>query len=268
MSETALKLLVTTLVLLWLIVTFYSSTVALFKDLRSQVRQLSYVARCAVFTGLLLATLIGGAKGILPQHVIISLIEKVATFFSGTTAESALDIEWDYLVNPESLPELTSNQCVSGLALVSVSTNPAPAYWAIGDLPTNMVAHVNPAWLRYGIAEDGYWINSTNGNGVKEWSYCIGGQEVESLFISSTGTISISVPAGASASHAMPDESGLSILAPLWGPVGVVPALGSCVWSAATTNGGLLVCWNNVLIGRSTNNIASFQAELHWNGDV
>ncbi|MDD2600138.1 MAG: hypothetical protein PHO37_13090, partial [Kiritimatiellae bacterium] len=270
MSETALKLLVTTLVLLWLIVTFYSSTVALIKDLCSQVRQLSHLMRCAVFAGLLLVTLYGGSKGTntTQQSTSISLIEQVATFFSGTTAERGLDIEWDYLVNPESLPELTSNQCVSGLALVSVSTNPAPAYWAIGDLPTNMVAHVNPAWLRYGIAEDGYWINSTDGNGVKEWSYCIGGQEVESLFISSTGTISISVPVGDSASHAMPDESGRSILAPLWGPVGVVPALGSCVWSAATTNGGLLVCWNNVLIGRSTNNIASFQAELHWNGDV
>jgi hypothetical protein len=195
------------------------------------------------------------------------LLEQVGIILSGASvADSGINIVNPLPNDSGSEPQISSNVAAMGFTVVSVKTSLVQTVWNIADLPSNMVASVNSSWEKTGRHHDGYWITT---NGL--WSFRLNNQSVDSFFLSSSGTLSFNSPKGAVLSEEMPDSSGIPFFAPLWGSMGLTsdPDIESHLWTAPTTNGNMLVTWENVLIDRisESNNIASFQAELCWNGD-
>jgi len=171
------------------------------------------------------------------------------TLISGDIGGAAL------LTGPES-PRLTSNQYAAGFALLTRTlTNSA---WLA--VPSNAVAHA--PWGRYGLAEDTFWLPATN------WAFVLGTNAAAGAHVSSTGTLSFDpdTPKGSPRAAAMPDGDTLSFLAPLQGSLGTVPPQGR-FWHAVTTNGSVLMTWQDLYAGRDTNSPVTFQAELFGNGD-
>ena len=149
---------------------------------------------------------------------------------------------------------LTTNQCRAGFALACVATNAA----FILAAPSNAVVHA--PWTRYGVAEDVFWLPAIN------WSFILGTNSVDVLYISSSGTLSFGRPKGSPTARPMPDPYGLSFLAPLQTPIGIVPPRGR-FWHALTPSNTLLCTWQDVYANRDTNVPVSFQSELSANGD-
>ena len=152
------------------------------------------------------------------------------------------------------LPRLSTNQYLAGFALVSVATNTAP--WVA--VPSNAVAH--PPWVRYGVAEDTFWL-PTNG-----WAFVLGTNAVDGVHVSSSGTLSFGMPKGSPRAVGMPDGTNISFIAALQGPLGTVPPQGR-FWHAPTPSNSVLLTWQDVYAGRDTNSPVTVQAELFWNGD-
>ena len=147
---------------------------------------------------------------------------------------------------------LTPAQYAAGVALVSAATNPAA--WRAA--PSNAVVHA--PWAVYGVAEDIFWLR-TNG-----WSFTLGTNLVEGLYVSSSGLVSFQNPLSTPKPSSVPENA--SLLAPLHGSFGTVPPQGR-FWHAPTPSGGLLLTWENLYAGRDTNCPVSFQSELFGNGD-
>ena len=147
---------------------------------------------------------------------------------------------------------LTPAQYAAGFALVSAATNPAA--WRAA--PPDAVVHA--PWTVYGVAEDTFWLR-TNG-----WSFILGTNQVEGLYVSSSGLVSFRDPLSTPKPSSVPENA--SLLAPLHGSLGTVPPQGR-FWHAPTPSGGLLLAWENLYAGRDTNCPVSFQSELSGNGD-
>ena len=157
---------------------------------------------------------------------------------------------------------LSTNQYRAGFALVSVTTNTAT--WA--SAPSNAVVY--PRWQRYGVAEDTFWLactlgatNSPNGRPSLDWSYTLGTNQIEGIYIATTGTLSFDRPKGSPTPREMPDPYGLSFLAPLQTHIGIVPPTGQ-FWHAVTASNTLLCTWQSVYYGRLAEYPISFQVEL------
>ncbi|HPK37182.1 MAG TPA: hypothetical protein PLH01_02770, partial [Kiritimatiellia bacterium] len=147
---------------------------------------------------------------------------------------------------------LTPAQYAAGFALTRVSTNPAA--WLAA--PSNAVVHA--PWAVYGVAEDIFWLQ-TNG-----WSFTLGTNRVEGLYVSSSGLVSFRDPLSTPKPSSVPENA--SLLAPLHGSFGTVPPQGR-FWHAVTASNSLLLTWENLYAGRETNSPVSFQSELFKNGD-
>ncbi|MDA3798857.1 MAG: hypothetical protein PF692_07245, partial [Kiritimatiellae bacterium] len=124
--------------------------------------------------------------------------------------------------------------------------------------PTNAVTY--DRWTHYGVAEDTFWLPATN------WNFVYGSNLVEGAYVSSSGTLSFNVPKSSSVPRGMPDGTGMNFLAPFHSSLAVIPTNG-CFWYAATDTNTMIFTWNSFLMGRDTNNVFSFQAELFYNGD-
>ncbi len=152
-------------------------------------------------------------------------------------------------------PRLTTNQYAAGFALVRANTNDAVPWLA---LPSNGAVHA--PWSRYGVAEDTFWL-PTNG-----WAFVLGTNPVDGVHVSSSGTLSFGLPKGSPRAAEMPDGTNINFFAPLQARLGTVPP-GGRFWYAVSPSNSLLCTWQNVYAGRDSNSVASFQAELFWNGD-
>ncbi|MDI9600173.1 MAG: hypothetical protein QM323_11900, partial [Acidobacteriota bacterium] len=147
---------------------------------------------------------------------------------------------------------LTPAQYAAGFARVSAATNPA----AWRTAPSNAVVHA--PWTVYGVAEDTFWLR-TNG-----WSFTLGTNQVDGLYVSSSGLVSFQNPLSTPSPSSVPENA--SLLAPLHGSFGTVPPQGR-FWHALTASNSLLLTWENLYAGRDTNCPVSFQSELFKNGD-
>jgi RHS repeat-associated protein len=147
---------------------------------------------------------------------------------------------------------LTPAQYAAGFARISAATNPA----AWRTAPSNAVVHA--PWTVYGVAEDIFWLR-TNG-----WSFTLGTNQVDGLYVSSSGLVSFQNPLSTPSPSSVPENA--SLLAPLHGSFGTVPPQGR-FWHALTASNSLLLTWENLYAGRDTNCPVSFQSELFKNGD-
>ena len=162
---------------------------------------------------------------------------------------------------------LSTNQYRAGFALTSVTTNAAA--WA--ERPANAVTYER--WTRYGVANDLFWLactpgatNTSNGNPSLDWSYTLGTNQIEGIYIATTGTLSFNRPKGSPTAREMPDPYGISFMAPLQTHIGIVPPAGQ-FWHAITVTNTLLCTWQNVYYGRLAEYPISFQIELWPHGD-
>ena len=216
-------------------------------------------AEAAVIAALVLyAVVVGGTKPTnqAPDHLIVPPVPDHSITVptpGGGTLRGGGEIHMD---GPgyEAPPRLTTNQCIAGIALVSISTN-ASSWLAV---PSNAVVHA--PWTRYGVAEDTFWLPATN------WGFVIGTNAVDGVHVSSSGTLSFGLPKGSPRAAQMPDGTALSFLAPLQAGLGTVPQ-GGRFWHAVTPSNSVLFTWQDVFAGRDSNSPVTFQAELFWNGD-
>ncbi|NLL82662.1 MAG: hypothetical protein GX230_00270, partial [Lentisphaerae bacterium] len=162
---------------------------------------------------------------------------------------------------------LSTNQYRAGFALTSVTTNAAT--WA--ERPANAVIYER--WTRYGVANDLFWLpctpgttNSPNGRLSLDWGYTLGTNQIEGIYIATTGTLSFNRPKGSPTAREMPDPYGISFMAPLQTHIGIVPPAGQ-FWHAITVTNTLLCTWQNVYYGRLAEYPISFQIELWPHGD-
>jgi len=144
-------------------------------------------------------------------------------------------------------PRLTVGQYAAGFALLPQASTNAP--WPA--VPSNAVAHA--PWGRYGLAEDTFWLPATN------WGFVLGANAVGGAHVSSSGTLSFdpATPKGSPRAAAMPDGDTVSFLAPLQGSLGTVPPQGR-FWHAVTTNGSVLMTWQDVCAGRDASSPVTF----------
>lgn len=163
-----------------------------------------------------------------------------------------------------SIPEavqLTESQQLAGFALTAVVTNETFDLSA----PSNAIIHAN--WLKRGAAEDGFW--------VPVGAFYLGTNRVNSVYVSSSGTLSFNHPKSSAVARLMPDGSSIPFLAPLQTVLGIPPeanwnllsATNSLFWHDVTTYGSARFTWQNALLNRATNAPLSFQAELFPTGD-
>jgi hypothetical protein len=64
-----------------------------------------------------------------------------------------------YIANPlpddsGTEPQISSDVAAMGFTVVSVKTSSVQTVWSIADLPSNMVASVNPSWSKTGRHHD------------------------------------------------------------------------------------------------------------------
>ena len=118
---------------------------------------------------------------------------------------------------------LSTNQYRAGFALTTVTTNAAA--WA--ERPANAVTYER--WTRYGVANDLFWLactpgttNASNDRLSLDWSYTLGTNQIEGIYIATTGTLSFNRPKGSPTAREMPDPYGISFLAPLQTHIGIV----------------------------------------------
>ncbi len=156
---------------------------------------------------------------------------------------------------------LTENQQLAGFALTAVVTNETFDLSA----PSNAVIHAN--WLKRGAAEDGFW--------APVGTFWLGTNRFESVYVSSSGTLSFNHPKSSPTARLMPDGSSIAFLAPLQTVLGIPPesrwnllsATNSLFWHDVTDSGSARFTWQNALLNRATNAPLSFQAELFPSGD-
>jgi hypothetical protein len=83
------------------------------------------------------------------------LLEQAGSMLSGTSvAASGI-----YIANPlpddsGTEPQISSDVAAMGFTVVSVKTSSVQTVWSIADLPSNMVASVNPSWSKTGRHHD------------------------------------------------------------------------------------------------------------------
>ncbi len=163
-------------------------------------------------------------------------------------------------------PSLSDAQKAAGFALVAAKTNVVFDF----NAPTNATVH--DVWRKRGAAVDGFLLKPEDG-----WSFTLGTNTLDSVYVSSSGTIALeerrfTSPKG----RMMPDSSGVSFLAPLRTSLGIVPednwhllpnSAQSLFWHDVTQRGSTRFTWQNALPDRATNAPVSFQAELFNSGD-
>jgi len=163
-------------------------------------------------------------------------------------------------------PSLSDAQKAAGFALVAAKTNVVFDF----NAPTNATVH--DVWRKRGAAVDGFLLKPEDG-----WSFTLGTNTLDSVYVSSSGTIALeerrfTSPKG----RMMPDSSGVSFLAPPRTSLGIVPednwhllpnSAQSLFWHDVTQRGSTRFTWQNALPDRATNAPVSFQAELFNSGD-
>jgi RHS repeat-associated protein len=151
-------------------------------------------------------------------------------------------------------PRLSAEQCAAGFALMRVAAHASPEL----SMPSNAIIH--SPWMRYGVAEDTFWLPATN------WAFVLGTNVVDGVYVSSDGRLLFDWPMGFTRAVGLSAGTPASVLAPLHAALGIVPPDGK-FWHAPTASNSVLLTWQSVYAGRDTRSPVTFQVELFRNGD-
>ena len=128
-------------------------------------------------------------------------------------------------------------------------------------------AIVNDKWVTTGAAYDYMYIKP------EYWSFPLAGETNKSVFVSTTGNISFGRPVARTGCF----SNDYAVISPFRAVQGVLPEykwdlLGtntqSRFWYTETDYWSLILTWENFLLGRMTNSLVSYQAELFYNGEI
>ena len=197
------------------------------------------------------------------QQTSSPITQQLEMILSSSSVSSGLVIDVPDNVSSNNPPELSAAAALSGFAAVNVETNPVHAIWDISGLSSNTPVYAFENWTRTGRASDGAYL-STNGL----WGFQFNAEEVQSVFCSVNGTLSFGdIPVGSEVARDLPCGENFRVMAPLWGPLSIVPDTGSVF--AYPTNQSLVVVWKDMLLDRtlSTNQYGSLQCELQPGGN-
>ena len=153
------------------------------------------------------------------------------------------------------LRTLTQEEIGAGYALVRIDTN------EVFDFSAPAGATVVEKWRRRGAAHDRFDIAPS----ASQWRFPLGTGVVERLTVASGGEVVPRVNGGASlpppyrATMGFVPEMNWGLLPPSASP--------SMAWWTSTPSNSLVVTWQNALVGRTTNLVASVQAEYLASGD-
>ena len=128
-------------------------------------------------------------------------------------------------------------------------------------------AIVNDKWVTTGAAYDYMYIKP------EYWSFPLAGETNKRVFVSTTGNISFCRPVARTGKF----SNDYAVISPFRAVQGVLPEykwdlLGtntqSRFWYTETDYWSLILTWENFLLGRMTNSLVSYQAELFYNGEI